>query len=126
MSTQKKLSERENEVIKEIDAHNKIAERALRKVFSHFEDEDSKNGTCHITILRAVYVDRSIENGEVAASAAFDTVWKLANFCHVSDRTVFRYRNMYLDWFDYYYRKFKKENVNPEEANQEEESDPEE
>lgn len=92
-----KIQTQENLIINSINNRDEIALAAFEKLLERFSDEDSMNSTCHIDIIRSIYIETDDK-----------FIWQIAVRHNISERTLFRYRHLYINWFNYYYKKLSK------------------
>lgn len=86
--------------IKNLISADSTAKSAFEKMLSRFADEDEKELSNHSEIIFTLYVKRD-----------FNYIFQLEARFNVSESTLGRYRKKYLSWFDFYYKKLKKEQL---------------
>lgn len=97
-----KLMAKENVIFDLIDSSNVIALLAFEKLFDRVSDDDKFDKTSKSPLLDAIYVKR-YDNCKL---------WQIAIKYNISERTLFRYRHKFIDWFYFYYEKLS-ESLNP-------------
>lgn len=73
---------------------------AFNRLLDRFSDDDEKNLSNHCSLIKFIYFE----------NVPFP-MWKVASLFHISERTLFRYRNDYLSWIDFFIKKYRKLNV---------------
>ena len=85
-----KLQKREREILQLIDSEDRLTICAFDLIRMYFFMDDMINNKNHSQLINLIYVDRK----EL-------TKWAQANYCNISHRTAFRYRNLYIKLFDH-------------------------
>lgn len=93
------LVTKEKQIIFQLKTKAPEIKFAFDKLLERFADDDEKNFTKHCPLIRTIYFEES-------------TVpkWKLAVQFDISDRSVYRYRKRYLEWIDFYTKKYRRLN----------------
>ena len=90
-----KLKQEEAYIFAMLDDSDQSALAAFDKLSERLSDDDEMQGTAKLPIFVTIYIDR------------YDDcyLWKSAVNNNVSERTFYRYRHEFIDWFHFYYKK---------------------
>lgn len=92
----KNVIEKEEAICRLLDSNDPCAHKALDDLLIRFDRDDHLQPTIHPSLIKAIYFDRGGEER-----------WKLTVKGHIGDTTCNRYRNMYIQYFEYFYEREK-------------------
>lgn len=91
-----RIKDKEEEIRRAIIDGDMATQTAVNKALERFLDEDDVIGGKKGEIFQRIYYGETEEN------------WKISVKGYVGERTLFRYRNFYLIWIEFYKKKIKK------------------
>lgn len=92
-----RIKDREEQIRTAIRNGDIVTVTAVNKVLERFLDEDILLGGKKGEIFQKIYCGKEEDN------------WKISIKGYVGERTLFRYRNIFLIWIDFYKNKMIKE-----------------